>query len=83
MAIRKSGGGRVELRPAGPVAVPGGGQPLPDPLRRRMEAAFAPDFSAARVHVGHQATHVGVVAYALGEDLRFATGRYDPASRAG
>jgi hypothetical protein len=60
-----------------------GGQPLPQSLRHQMEASFASDFSGVRIHQGHQATHVGALAYSQGEDIHFAPGCYDPTSVTG
>jgi GNAT superfamily N-acetyltransferase len=56
----------------------GGGRPLPDVLRGRMEAALGADFSAVRVHVGPQAERIGAIAFTLGSDIYFAPGRFQP-----
>lgn len=56
----------------------GGGRPLPDAVRGKMEAALGADFSAVRVHVGPQADRIGAVAFTLGTDIYFAPGRYQP-----
>lgn len=56
----------------------GGGRPLPEPVRSRMEAALGADFSGVRVHVGPQPERIGAVAFAVGSDLYFAPGRYQP-----
>lgn len=48
-----------------------------------MEAFFQADFSTVRVHEGPTAHAMGALAFTLGEDLHFAPGWYDPASRAG
>jgi hypothetical protein len=61
----------------------GGGQPLPGPLLAKMEAAFAADFSAVRVHVGAQAARIGALAFTTGSDLYFAPGQYQPGSARG
>jgi hypothetical protein len=58
----------------------GGGRSLPDAVRGKMEAAFAADFSAVRVHVGPQAERIGAIAFTLGADIYFAPGRYQPDS---
>jgi len=71
-------GGQGVARPSS-----GPGAPLPSPLREKMEAAFATDFSAVRVHEGGAAPAMAAVAYTCGNDLHFAPGRYDPASQAG
>ncbi len=56
----------------------GGGRPLPDPVRGKMEAALGADFRNVRVHVGPQAERIGAVAFTLGSDIYFAPGRYQP-----
>jgi len=61
----------------------GGGRPLPGPLRGHMESALGTDFSGVRVHVGPQAGRIGAVAAAMGNDLHFAPGRYQPETVAG
>jgi hypothetical protein len=58
----------------------GGGQPLPQVVLAKMEAAFGANFSAVRVHVGPQASRIGAVAFTLGNDLYFAPGRFQPDS---
>jgi len=59
------------------------GQPIPPSLRHNMEAAFGQDFSAVRVHQGHEATILGAVSFTHGDDIHFAPGRYDPSSPRG
>ncbi len=56
----------------------GGGRPLPEAVRGRMEAALGADFSAVRVHVGPQAERIGAIAFTLGSDIYFAPGRFQP-----
>jgi|GEM_PF-2165328 len=63
-----------------PRPAPGSGRPLPAALRERMERALGGDFSAVRVHEGREARDVGAIAYARGEQLHFAPGRYEPGS---
>jgi hypothetical protein len=60
-----------------------GGQMLPQSFRHQMEAAFAANFSDVRIHEGHEATHVGALAFSQGHDIHFAPGQYDPTSAAG
>jgi hypothetical protein len=48
---------RVPLRPKA------GGLPLPSDVRTKMETAFSADFSDVRVHIGHEATSLGAIAY--------------------
>jgi hypothetical protein len=66
-----------------PASGGGAGAPLPAAVRTKMEAAFASDFSAVRVHEGGKAAAMGAVAYAQGNDLYFRSGAYDPHGAAG
>jgi hypothetical protein len=63
------------------------GESLPQPIQRRFEASLGVDLSAVRVHVGGAsmtAAHaVGAKAFAIGRDIHFGAGQYDPASPAG
>jgi hypothetical protein len=63
---------RVSLQPKT------GGQPLPSDVRAKMEAAFGSDFSDVRVHVGHEASRIGAIAYTWGANIHFAPGHYNP-----
>jgi hypothetical protein len=54
------------------------GQPLPDPVRQKMESFFNTSFADVRVHVGPQASSVGAVAFTHGSNLYFAPGQYNP-----
>lgn len=63
---------RVSLQPKT------GGQPLPSEVRSKMEAAFGADFSDVRVHVGHEASRIGAIAYTWGSNIHFAPGHYNP-----
>jgi len=56
----------------------GVGQPMPDPVRQKMESFFGTDFSYVRIHVGPQATAIGALAYTQGSNLYFAHGQYNP-----
>ncbi len=49
-----------------------GGQPLPDPVRRKMESFFNTSFGDVRVHVGPQASTIGALAFTHGSNLYFA-----------
>lgn len=62
----------------------GGGVPLDNDVRVKMEASFGADFSNVRVHTNSpQAASVGAQAFAHGTDLHFAPGAYDPSSNHG
>lgn len=63
---------RVSLQPKT------GGQPLPMEVRSKMESAFGADFSDVRVHVGHEASRIGAIAYTWGSNIHFAPGHYNP-----
>lgn len=76
-------GVRATLLPPGHLPVTGRGQPLPDAVRRTMEAAFNADFSAVRVHHGSAARNLGALAFTTGDDVHFAPGQYDPHTRRG
>src|SRR5262249_43119288 len=61
----------------------GAGQPLPEPVRRKMERALHADFTAVPVHDGPQAAAIGALAFTRGTDIFFAPGHYDPDSARG
>jgi hypothetical protein len=65
------------------TALAGGGRPLPDAVRHKMEHALGADFAAVRIHEGRHAAAMGAVAYTRGSDIHFAPGKYDPESQAG
>ncbi|MCG8423435.1 MAG: DUF4157 domain-containing protein [Proteobacteria bacterium] len=56
----------------------GSGEPLPDPVRVKMEGVLGMDFSAVRIYVGPQATELGAHAFTRGTNIFFAPGQYDP-----
>lgn len=59
-----------------------GGAPLRADLRDRFEASLGTDLSAVRVHTGGASAEasaaVGARAYAVGNDIHFGTGEYQP-----
>ena len=61
-----------------PLRQKAGGLPLPSDVRTKMETAFGADFSDVRVHVGHEATSLGAIAYTWGTNIHFAPGQYNP-----
>lgn len=63
-----------------PLQPKSGGQPLPDQVRAKMEAALGMDFSDVRVHVGREASTIGAIAYTWGTNIHFAPGQYNPHS---
>jgi hypothetical protein len=62
----------------------GQGEPLPPSTRRRMESLIGQPFGAVRVHAdaetGRFAGDVGAAAFAVGDRIGFAPGRYHPQS---
>jgi hypothetical protein len=52
------------------------GHPLPEFIRLKMENAFGVDISSVRIHTARQAEDMDALAYASGDHLHFAPGRY-------
>ena len=50
----------------GRLGLAGGGRPLPEGVRGKMEAALGADFSNVRVHIGPQAERIGAIAFTIG-----------------
>lgn len=65
------------------LPAPGGGQPIPDQVRRGMEGALGQDFSDVRVHTDSSPDSVGALAYTQGTDVHFRPGMYQPDSQSG
>lgn len=65
----------------------GQGQPLGQPVLSFFQRHFGYDFSRVRIHIGGQASEmakaVGLHAFASGNDIIFAEGKYNPGSSAG
>ena len=61
----------------------GSGQPLPEPIQKKMESFFNTSFADVRIHVGHEAASIGALAFTHGTDLYFAPGQYNPQSTQG
>ncbi len=68
-------------------AARGGGAPLADPVRRRMETAFGTSLSHVRVHDGAQAgklsADMSAAAFTTGSDIFFGSGRFAPETPGG
>jgi hypothetical protein len=68
-------------------AARGGGSPLAEGVRTRMESRFGADFGGVRVHTGSEADtlnrSLSSRAFTLGSDIFFRGGAYDPASSSG
>lgn len=75
--IQRKGGHGVEAFQV-PLRQKAGGLPLPRDVRAKMETAFSADFSDVRVHIGHEATSLGAIAYTWGTNIHFAPGQYNP-----
>ena len=64
-----------------------GGEPLPEAVRLDMEARFAADFSAVRIHrearAARAAAGLAAAAFTVGSQIHFGAGRFDPASGEG
>lgn len=60
-----------------------GGQPMPEPVQQKMEAAFGSDFSDVRIHQGSEAQSIGALAYTQGNHIHFQPGQYNPTSQTG
>jgi hypothetical protein len=80
IAQPKGGDDGLQIDSARLGLVGGGGRPLPDTVRSKMETAFGTDFSGVRVHIGPQAERIGALAFTIGTDIYFAPGRYQPES---
>jgi len=70
------------MAPAAP-ATASGGAAIPDPVRRKMEAALGHDFASVRIHHDASAAAIGAHAYTRGEHVHFAPGRFRPQSSRG
>lgn len=67
-----------------PPEAKGGGSPLPEGVRGKMEGAYGADFSGVRVHAGSAAPEaIDAEAYTQGQSIHFAPGRYAPGSESG
>lgn len=75
------------LRGLGASAVPDAGQPLPGPLRARLEAHLSADFSDVLVHdspaAAGNALLLGAQAYSVGRHVVFGAGLHQPHTPAG
>jgi hypothetical protein len=75
--IQRKGGNGVEAFQV-PLRQKAGGLPLPRDVQAKMETAFSADFSDVRVHIGHEASSLGAIAYTWGTNIHFAPGQYNP-----
>ncbi|MEO7288842.1 MAG: DUF4157 domain-containing protein [Jatrophihabitantaceae bacterium] len=69
------------------VSCPGGGEPLPGPVRRWLERGFDTDLAAVRVRTDPAAARLAALlnarAFTSGRDIYFAAGAYQPDTAAG
>lgn len=67
--------------------LPGGGEPIPEHLRARMENVIGGNFAAVRLHHDAQAAamakSIGAKAFTRQTDIYFNHGQYQPATTAG
>jgi hypothetical protein len=65
----------------------GGGRGLAPSVRESMEAGFGADFGAVRIHTdsaaSRSASHMGALAYTVGNNIYFGAGQYSPSTQAG
>jgi hypothetical protein len=86
---RKSDGGNIAIDADAAIAGAShsSGDALPGDLREKFESSLGTDLSSVRIHTGAEsqaaASAVAARAYALGNDVHFADGQYDPHSSAG
>lgn len=59
------------------------GSTLPAPLQHELEIQHGVDLSEIRIHQTMDAVHLGSPAAAVGNDIYFVPGQYDPHSEAG
>ncbi len=87
--VLRKGAGDAELGAEAALASASGGagSALPEELRTRFEGSLGVDLSSVRVHTGAAsqtaARAVSARAFAVGQDIHFGAGHYDPASAAG
>jgi hypothetical protein len=75
--------GNAQPLPSGVLGGGGGGRPLPEDVRGKMESFFGADLSDVRIHVGSEAPKIGALAFTLGSNLYFAPGQLDLQSHRG
>ncbi|MBN3884850.1 MAG: DUF4157 domain-containing protein [Nostoc sp. JL34] len=65
----------------------GGGRPMENNVRKRMEQGFGADFSKVKIHTDAQSNQlnrsIGARAFTTGRDVFFRQGEYNPGSRKG
>ncbi|MCD6066928.1 MAG: hypothetical protein K0S33_1754 [Bacteroidetes bacterium] len=57
---------------------------LPADVQMKMESSFGQDFSSVNIHANSgKASSLGALAYTQGQDIHFASGKYEPGSKKG
>src|ERR1041384_7937379 len=69
---------RVHVIPAHALNLDDAGVPIPTPILARLEAYFGESLADVRIHEGRQAEALDAVAFAMGNHIFFAKGRYQP-----
>src|SRR3954468_1152216 len=89
-AVQRDGAGRDAPATVPPIVdevLRSPGQPLDAATRAFMEPRFGHDFSGVRVHADEQAAEsaraVNALAYTVGPNIAFDTGRYAPGTEEG
>src|SRR5512135_1435600 len=76
-----------EREAEGPEISAGGGSPLPEPLRAKMELGLGADLSSVQLHTGGAsaaaAKGMGARAFTAGSDVHFDAGQYAPGTPQG
>ena len=84
MQAKKASDQKVKtIQPKINLTPSGSGQPMPEPVQQKMEAAFGTGFSGVRIHDGPQAKAINAVAYTQGSDIHFQPGKYQPETQSG
>jgi hypothetical protein len=85
--MRKGEGASENADVAQSIASTSTGTQLPEELREKFEGSLGTDLSSVRVHTGGAsetaASAVSARAFAIGQDVHFGAGQYDPASESG
>jgi hypothetical protein len=81
-------GGPAQLSPSVTRAIKGSsGERLPEANRAHMESALGADLTGVRVHKGPDAANaaddINARAFAVGQDIYFGAGQYDPGTKRG
>jgi hypothetical protein len=79
-ARRPTSGTPVKIDPAILGTAVFSGRPLPAALQARMSVIFRQNFSDIRVQIGPQAARLGAEAFAMGANLYFSPGRFQPST---